>query len=177
MSELPALNWKKELRKLSKERLVDFIGMMTDNFWTMQNNWIINVEKDYGHDVTMKFDGLVWGRLMEVTVWRMKRFFNLGDDIQALHKVFKFAVFQNYADMVFPVITEKKLIRRVTRCPMQISRLERGESEIPCKFALLKSYPRLVKAVNPKMDVIRIMAPPDPHPEGIWCEVDIELKN
>jgi len=177
MSDLEVVDWRGPLKELSKEQLIEFIGMTTKNFWTLQNNWIVNVEKDYGNEVTMKYDGLVWGRLMEATAWRLKKFFNLGDDIKAVHEYFKYAVFQNYCDMVFPVITDKKITRRVVNCPMQLARLKRGAPEIPCKWALEKTYPRLAKAINPKMKVTRVMAPPDPHPDNIWCEVDIELED
>ena len=177
MGKQEVFDWKKELMQLPKEKLVDFIEMCNKNLWTLQNNWIVNIEREYGHHVAVKFDGIVFPRLMEVTVYRLRKLFNLGDDIQALHEVFKFAVFSTYGQMVFPEITEKKLVRRVVRCPMQLDRRKGGLPELACKPALEATYSRVAKAINPKMKLTRVWAPPDPHPVELWCEVEFELED
>ena len=87
------LSRRDELMKLSKERLVDFIEMASSNFWTLQNNWMINVEGKFGRDVAVELDGMCYGRAAEVQIFRIKKFLNLGDDMPSLARAILLSLF------------------------------------------------------------------------------------
>ena len=72
--------------------------------------------------------------------------------------------------------TDKKVHMMVRQCPLQLRRRRDGEPELPCKPALFNTALRRVAAINPKIKVTHVMAPPDPHPEDLWCETIYEIK-
>ena len=167
--------FREKLSELSRERLIDFIEMSNRNFWSLQNNYIVNIEKRYGQDVAIEFDDLAYGRAAEVSVYRLKKFFGLGDDMETLKLAYQLLPWGSYVPAEFPVCTEKKLVRRVPVCTMQMERIKRGAGELPCKPALLPVAMKIAEAVNPKIKVTHLTAPPDPHPDNMFCELVFEM--
>ena len=166
-----------ELMKFTKKQLVDYIDVASKNFWTLQNNYMVNLESRYGKDVAVEFDALCYGRFVEVEVYRLKKLFDLGNDIPALVNILKldFAM-EEGIEWEFAEVTDRKVHWRVTRCPMQLARIARGAPELTCKEALSRNYRRLGAAVSPRIKMINVYAPPDPHPEDLWCGVVWELE-
>jgi hypothetical protein len=166
---------KNEFKKFSKDQLIDFIQMASKNFWTLQNNWIFYVEKRFGHEAAVEMDEICYGRAMEVQAYRLKRFFNLKDDLASLIQVLKFSLFGLYADGLEYEVYGNRAIRRVRRCPMQLRRLKDGLPELHCKKALTFTASKIAQIINPDIKVISVMAPPDFHPKDLWCEIIYEL--
>ncbi len=107
---------------------------------------------------------------MELQTQRLKKFFNLKNDLKSLVQVLKFSLFGLYAQGLEYEISDQKVIRRVRRCPMQLKRREDGLPELLCKQALASTASRIARVINPTIKVISVMAPPDLHPEDLWCE-------
>jgi len=162
---------KEEFKKLSKDDLIGFIEMSSKNFWTLQNNWMMNVEQRFGKDTAIELDGICYGRAVEVQAYRLKKFFHLQDGLEDLLKVLKFSLHGLYAEGVDYELSDSALIRKVKRCPMQMRRMRDGLPEIPCKQALLAAHSRIAQAVNPLIQIHSVMAPPDPHPDDLYCEI------
>jgi hypothetical protein len=170
------LHSKEQYLSLSKERLVDYIEIIHKNFWTLQGCYVLELERRYGGDVAMEFDDIAFGRAAEVQVYRLKKFFDLGDDMSALMKIFDFSEFCSNIEYEFHEVTEKRLIWRVTKCPMQLARLKDGLPEIACKLSAIPINEKIARAINPKMKSICIVCPPDPHSEDRWCEFEFKIE-
>ena len=170
------MHTREQYLELSKERLVDYIQMIHKNFWTLQGNYILELEKRYGEAVAMEFDDIAFSRAAEVQVYRLKKFFNLGEDMPALMKVFDFSEFCSNIEYEFHEVTDKRLIWRVTKCPMQMARLKDDLPEIACKLSAIPINERIAKAINPKMKSTCIICPPDPHPSDRWCEFEFKIE-
>ena len=170
-------NLRDRIGELPKERILDFVEMLIANHWTLQNNWMVNIEKRYGHDVATEFDGLCYGRTMEVAVYRLKKLFNLGDDISALLRCIEFALVEPGTEGDFFQVGDRKIRSVVTKCEMQMSRRQSGLPELPCKPAMLTCIERFAKAVNPKLKLVNCFAPPDEHPDDLWCGFEIEFED
>lgn len=170
-------NLRQNLSELPKEKLLDYIEMQFKNLWTLQNNYIVSLEEKFGHDVAIEFDSMCYGRLSEVTIHRLRKLFNLGDDIEAALAFLTYVVPEPGTEGEWFQIGDRKIVWRVTRCGMQLARKERGAPELPCKPALLGVMERRFKAINPRFRIVRTMAPPDPHPDDLWCEIEVELED
>jgi hypothetical protein len=164
------------MKDMPQEKWIEFAEMANKNFWTLQNNWMANTEKKYGQNAALEFDCLCYGRAIEVAAYRLKKFFDFTgeDDMSILAKIYQLTPAGSYVDIEFPEITNKRLVRRVKRCPMQLRRLEQGQAEILCKPALIEACTRIAKVVNPEIKITYVLCPPDPHPEDLWCEVVFE---
>lgn len=167
---------RKQYLRLSKERLADYIEMVHKNFWNLQGYYILELERRYGKNVAMEFDDIAFGRAAEVQVYRLKKFFNLGDDMSALMKIFDFSEFCSNIEYEFREVSDKRLIWRVTECPMQLARLKARLPEIACKLSAVPINEKIAKAINPKMKSICVMCPPDPHSEDRWCEFEFKIE-
>ena len=172
--ESSALRLLADLMKgVPQQKWIEFAEMANKNFWTLQNNWMMNVEKKYGQEAALEFDSLCYGRAIEVAAYRIKRFFGFAgeDDMSVLAKVYQLTPAGSYVDIEFPEITPNRLVRRVRKCPMQLNRRREGLSEILCKAPLIEACKRIAGVINPEIKVTDVICPPDPHPEDLWCEV------
>ena len=53
------ISYKGELQKLTKAKIIDYCDVMASNWWNLQNNWMLNISKDYGSETAAKYDALV----------------------------------------------------------------------------------------------------------------------
>ena len=167
-----------ELAKLTKEQLLDYIDISSKNLWTLQNNYMWNLGKRFGDEVAVEFDDLCFGRMMQVEARRLQKFLNLGNDLLALAKCWTISLAQELGlESEWVELTPKRIYWRCTRCPMQLRRLKDGASLLPCKEVCEMSYPKLGRAINPKIKMTKLYAPPDPHTEDDWCGVVWEMED
>ena len=167
---------RQQFMKLSKDKLIEYIDIANKNWWTLQNNWVVNVEEKCGPDIAMELDGICFGRESEVQVYRLKKFFNLDDSISALMKIFDFSQFNSSVEYEFREVTDRHTIFRVTKCPMQLERLKKGLPEVVCKPGAIAVNNRIAKALNPNIKTTCIFCPPDPHSEDAWCEFEFMIE-
>jgi len=171
-------SYREKLSQLSKERLIDYIAMVSENLFTLQDHYMGRIQEKYGNEVAEEFDEHVYGRASEIAVYRFKKFFNLGDDMETLALYFEISPYAIHVGGIdFPVRTDKKLVRRVPACASQIKRLKKGKIEFPCKTATLAVNAKVAKTVNPKIRITSVMAPPDPHPDDLYCEIVFEMED
>ena len=123
-------NLRQKLSELPKERLLDYIEMQFKNLWTLQNNYIVRLEERFGHDVAVEFDSMCLGRMYEVAYYRLKKFFGLGDDINALMTCRGYTIPEPGTEGECFQIGDKKMGWRITKCAMQLARKERGAPEL-----------------------------------------------
>ena len=169
-------NLRQRLSELPKERLLDYIELQYKNLWTLQNNYMVRLEERFGHEVATEFDSMCFGRMSEVEVYRLRKFFNLGDDMEAMLTFRSLMIPEPGTEGEWFRVGDRKVAWRITKCAMQLARKERGAPELPCKPALIGVTESRLKAINPKIKLVRAMAPPDPHPENVWCEIEVELE-
>ena len=169
-------NFRDEVSNLSKEQMVDLLQFMADSWWNLQNTWMVNISKEFGTEVAAKFDGLVFSRCAQVQARRLQKLFGLGDDIPALIEANKLSPLWSFVDMEILDQTEKSVRFLVTKCQMQLNRLEAGLPELPCKQPGIDVLGGFGKTVNPKIKMTCLLCPPDEHPDDAWCEWLYELE-
>jgi hypothetical protein len=154
-----------------------YVEMGNKNFWTLQNHWMMNVEEKYGQPAAVQFDGLCYGRAIEVAAYRLLKFFEFGDDdLDTLAKVYQLSPAGSYIDIDFQRVDKNTLLRRVTNCPIQNARLGKGQEAIACKDPLTVAAGNIARVVNPNIEITSVLCPPDPVPDGLWCDVVYSLK-
>jgi hypothetical protein len=169
------VSYRSELVKLTKKELIDYCEMMANNWWNLQNNWMLNITQRYGSETAAEFDALVFGRQAEVQAWRLKKLFNLGDDIQSMIKAVNLSTLLSNVEFEYVEVGEKHCRIRVISCSMQLARRDLGLPELPCKIAGMAANSRFALAINPKIKTTCIVCPPDKHPENLWCEWQFDL--
>jgi hypothetical protein len=165
-----------ELLKLSKETLIDYIDVLSRNFWTVQNNWMANVTKRYGSEVAADFDEMLWSKWPAVEAYRFKALFNLGSGLEDVAKVVTLSLgAEEGPEAEYVEFNDKRIAFRVTRCPMQLKRREEGWGELNCKPAFTAMWKAIAGVINPEIRVLEVYAPLDSHPDDDWCGAVLEL--
>ena len=165
-----------ELMKLTKEQLIDYIDVLSRNFWTVQNNWMANVNKRYGSKVAAEFDELLWAKWPAVEAYRFKELFKLGKGLEDVASVVELSLAAEEGPaMEYVEFDDHRLVFRVTKCPMQMQRLKQGWDELNCKPAFTAMWKAIAGVINPDVKVVKVYAPHDPHPEDDWCGAVLEL--
>jgi hypothetical protein len=177
MSETSSQLLKTMMKDASIEKWCDYVEMTNKNFWTLQNNWMARVESKFGQEAAVELDGMCYGRAIEVAAFRMKQFFDFeDDDLDRLAKVYQLTPGGSYCDMEFIRASPERLIRRVSACPIQLTRIRQDMGLIACKAALTEAAEKIARVINPSIKITKVLCPPDPMPEGLWCDVEFELR-
>lgn len=165
-----------ELMKLSKEKLIDYIDVLSRNFWTVQNNWMANVTLRYGSEVAAEFDEMLWSKWPAVEAYRFRELFDLGSGLEDVAKVVTLSLgAEEGPEAEYVEFSEGRIAFRVTKCPMQLKRREEGWDELNCKPAFTAMWKAIAGVINPEIRVVKVYAPHDPHPDDDWCGAVLEL--
>jgi len=158
----------KEVRKY-----VDFLlrqYRLTDAYW------FLAVEEAFGTEAAVKLNEDIWGRMGGLAAKEIKERFPLEQEgvarvLEAL-SYFPWTVIVGY-DMA---VTADVATIRVPYCPPQAARLRMGKGEFPCKTMHMGEFNNFVREIDERVEVHCLMAPPDPHPEDLYCEWELRLK-
>lgn len=167
----------KLIKELGKDQIIDYCEMMVKNWWNLQNNWMLNISKDYGSEIAAKYDAAVFGRQAEVQAYRLKKMFNLSDDMPSFIKAMCLSTLFANVDYEITEITDKHCRLSVTSCSMQLNRRKVGLPELPCKIAGIEANGRFARAMNPKFKMVCALCPPDKHTDDLWCEWIFDLSD
>jgi hypothetical protein len=169
---------KSELMSLPKEDIIDMVDLWVRTYWTLQNYWMICIERDFGFDNTARLDGEIWGHLAKAQAHRLKKVLNLGNDVQSLATLLKYCAAQwvNAGfTWEFVEITPTRLFMRVNQCPMGTYRTAQDLPLIPCKLGASSLYEYFSKVINEKFQVTCRHAHPDPKKDNTMCEWEFVL--
>lgn len=165
-----------ELMKLPKETLVDLVVAGGKNCWSVQNNWMEYMFREYGNEAAAKADEAVFQRFTRSLVHREKRILNLhGDDLPTFLKVFGFFPMQESEDLELRQVSHNKVVLKINSCTMVRERTKRGLPLLPCKPAGIGCFETLATMVNPDVKVKCVFCPPDEIPPDAVCQWEFEF--
>ena len=166
-----------ELMKMTKEQIIDYIEVCNKNFWSLQNNWMANVTMKYGSEVAAEMDEKLWAKWSAVEAHRLKQLPNPGNPSPDVRQVFtKSRPAAGGLEGRYSEITDKKVVWKVTRCPMQLARREAGWPELNCKPVFVAIWKAIIGVINADIKLAEVYAPPDPHKDDDWCGATLQLE-
>jgi len=168
----------KELKKLTKDELIDYIGDICKNWLAIDGSWFLAVEEKCGIKDAIKLDEKSWERFTVIEAKRIMQRFRIpqGGGISALIKALKYRVYANINKQEVIKISEKRCIFRMNDCRVQSARKRKGLNDFPCKAVGLVEYSGFAKTIDPRIETKCICCPPDQHPEDFYCAWEFSLK-
>lgn len=164
------------LESMTREDLIRYIEILSKNFLTIDGYWFLGVEERFGIESAIDIDRRAWEQYAVSEAKRIKELLGITEGTLAdLERALQLICFSPSSG-IRTALLDGRLIMTVTKCRPQRARTRDGRGEFACKTVGFAHLSTFSKMINPKFETKCIFAPPDPHPEGIWCSWEFSIK-
>jgi hypothetical protein len=164
------------LEKMSPAETRRYLEFFLHHYRVVDGFWFIYVSERFGQAAAEEVNERVWGKAAGLAARDLVQRLDLRENGLAgfvkAYKLFPWSLIIDYRIEERP----NEVILSVEHCPPQEARLKRGLGEYVCKQMHGAEFASFAKAIDERICVECLFAPPDPHPKEQFCQWRFTLK-
>ena len=165
-----------KMTQFDDEELRPYVEFMLNMLRRADGFWFLGVEHTYGYDAAVRMNEEVWHRMGKIMTREIIEKFSIEEKgLKAIAKVLRYSPWSMISGFDIEEKDEEVIVS-VPHCRSQEARLKKGVGEYDCKDMHLGEFESIIEEVDRDIKIECLFAPPDPHPEDLFCKWRLTIK-